>query len=91
VHAADGASDDASPADGRVVLRAGRDGEPVTGNPHGDRLIAWIPENIVGLRERDPRLASDWRRALRGTVGAALAGPFNAESISRDGWLVLAR
>jgi len=91
VHAADGAFADASRADGRVVLRAGRDGEPVTGKAHGDRLIAWIPEDIVGLRERDPQLASDWRRALRGTVGAALAGPFNAESISRDGWLVLAR
>ena len=47
--------------------------------------------SIVSIRERRSRRASAWRLALRETVGRALAGEFRADTITRDGWLVLRR
>jgi len=91
VRAADGVFDEPVSDGGSVVLRPGGDGGPVTGNAKGDVLLAWIPVNIVRLREEDEQCASDWRLALRETVGRALACDFRAEGITRDGWLVLRR
>jgi predicted GNAT superfamily acetyltransferase len=76
---------------GQVVLRAGANEAPVTAAPEGDVLLAWIPESIVRIREEDPECAGAWRRALRETVGLALAAEFRAEAMTRDGWLVLKR
>ena len=70
VRAADGALDEPAAPGGRVVLRAGPDFRPVTDGARGDRLLAWVPEDIVRVREEDPELARAWRRALRDTVGA---------------------
>jgi len=91
VRAADGVSGEPVADGGCVVLRPGGDGGPVTGEASGDVLLAWLPKNIVRLREEDERCAGDWRLALRETVGRALAGEFRAEGITRDGWLVLRR
>ena len=91
VRAADGLIEDPRLSEGRVVLREGPSGEPTTSEARGDVLLAWVPENIVRIREEDPQRAGAWRRALRETVGRALSDEFRAETITRDGWLVLRR
>jgi len=91
VRAAEGLVEEPRIGEGRVVLREGADGEPATSEPRGDVLLAWIPESIVRVREENPERAGAWRRAVRETVGSALAKQFRAETITRDGWLVLRR
>jgi predicted GNAT superfamily acetyltransferase len=91
VRAAEGLIEEPRLSEGRVVLRESTDGGPATGEARGSVLLAWVPENIVGIREDDPPRAAAWRSALRETVGHALADDFRAETITRDGWLVLRR
>src|SRR5205814_693568 len=43
VRAADGVVDEPAAGAGRVVLRAGDDGGPVTRDADGDELLAWVP------------------------------------------------
>jgi predicted GNAT superfamily acetyltransferase len=89
--AADGAPAAPPAADGDVILRAGADGAPAVSEADGDTLLAWIPEDIVRLRESDPAGAHAWRRALRETAGRRLSNGYRAEAITRDGWFVLTR
>src|SRR5262245_28291757 len=91
VRAADGALEAPSTRNGHVVLRAGREGQPAPANAEGEVLLAWIPEDIVRIREVNPELAAAWRGAVRDTVGRALTDKFRVEAITRDGWLVLRR
>ena len=83
----------AAPAlgDGVVILRAGADSRPETADELDEALHAWIPEDIVALRSTDPDLALAWRQAARDTIGRALANGYRADTITRDGWLVLTR
>ena len=84
----------AAPAlgDGVVILRADGDRRPEIGaNGLGKTLHAWIPEDIVALRSTDPDLALAWRQAARDTIGRALADGYRADTVTRDGWLVLTR
>ena len=74
-----------------VILRADDDGRPVADAGSTPVLRAWIPEDHITLRERDPGLARGWRLALRETVGAALRRGFVATGMSRDGWYTLER
>jgi predicted GNAT superfamily acetyltransferase len=89
--AADGVPATRPATDGRVILGAGVDGEPAISGGDGDTLLAWIPEDIVLLREADPAAAHAWRRALRDTAGRCLDNGFRADAITRDGWFVLTR
>jgi predicted GNAT superfamily acetyltransferase len=89
--AADGKADEHVPEGGRVILRAGDGGEPRPAAGDGEVLLAWIPQDIVRLREQDARVADAWRHALRDAIGPRLRDGFRAESITRDGWLVLGR
>jgi len=83
----------AAPAlgDGVVILRASADTRPETADELDEALHAWIPEDIVALRSTDPDLALAWRQAARDTIGRALANGYRADTITRDGWLVLTR
>ena len=83
----------AAPAlgDGVVILRAGADSRPETADELDEALHAWIPQDIVALRSTDPDLALAWRQAARDTIGRALANGYRADTITRDGWLVLTR
>jgi predicted GNAT superfamily acetyltransferase len=81
----------AAPATGTVILRADDSGTPSVSVADGDALLAWIPEDIVSLRESDAGAAQAWRRALRETVGRSLSDGYRAEAITRDGWFVLTR
>ena len=76
---------------GTVILRADPSGAPAISSPDGDSLLAWIPEDIVRLRESDAPVAHAWRRALRDTVGQSLSDGFRARAITRDGWFILTR
>jgi predicted GNAT superfamily acetyltransferase len=89
--AAAGESDEVLPVEGRVVLRAGADGSPASSAADGDVLLAWVPQDIVRLRREDAGLAAAWRRALREAIGPRLGEGYRAETITRDGWLVLTR
>jgi predicted GNAT superfamily acetyltransferase len=84
------AASDANGAD--VVLACGDDGEPLPGAPTGAAVrTAWIPEDIVALRRREPALAHGWRLALRDALTAAEADGFIATAMTRGGWYVLER
>lgn len=89
--AADGTPDDAYPPEGQIVLRSRMDGSPESHAGDGDVLLAWVPQDIVQLRGADTGLAELWRRALREAIGPRLRDGFRAETITRDGWLVLTR
>lgn len=89
--AAAGAPAEPDDGTGCIVLKARADGRPDPAEPDGDVLRAWIPPDIVRVREESPADATGWRQAVRDTVGRALGDGFRAESISRDGWLVLRR
>ena len=78
--------------DGTVILRPDQRGRPEIGAKRlEETLYAWIPEDIVALRETDPGCAGAWRQAARDTIGQALSDGYRADLITRDGWLVLTR
>lgn len=77
--------------DGAVILRANEDGSPVVTAAHGDTLRAWVPEDAVALRQRDPGAGRAWRLALRESFGAAVRDGYRATSMTRDGWYTLVR
>jgi predicted GNAT superfamily acetyltransferase len=54
-------------------------------------VLIQVPGDIVAIRAADPDLASRWRRALRATMGGALARGLAATGITRSGWYVLER
>lgn len=86
------ASESAPPSQtGVVVLRAGDDGAPVVDKSDADVLKAWIPEDVVALRQADPEAALAWRAALRDTLGAAVNDGYVATGMTRDGWYTLER
>jgi predicted GNAT superfamily acetyltransferase len=80
-----------SGAEGTVVLRPDDDGGPLVDKCDADVLLAWVPEDIVALRRRDPELALLWRGALRDTLGAAMADGYRATAMTRDGWYTIER
>jgi predicted GNAT superfamily acetyltransferase len=77
--------------EGRVILRADSSGAPAISRSDGDALLAWIPGDIVQLRESDMRTANAWRQALRDTVGRSLSDGYRVEAITRDGWFIITR
>ena len=91
VQAAEGHSPEPARGDGAVVLSADPEGEPTTDSRADDTLLAWIPDDIVQIREESPASAHNWRHAVRRTVGSALGDGYRAETITRDGWLLLVR
>jgi predicted GNAT superfamily acetyltransferase len=82
-----------SPANGDVVLDAAPDGRPLPADvaPERPRRLAWIPDDVLALRRRQPELALRWRLALRAALTTAMADGFVATGMTRDGWYVLER
>jgi predicted GNAT superfamily acetyltransferase len=76
---------------GAVIVAADTDGSPVAAQSEADRLLVWIPDDIVQLRQSDPPQAEAWREAVRLAIGGAVADGYHGESITRDGWLLLTR
>ena len=82
--------DELQAAGALVALDYDEDDRPVAAVP-GDAplLLCRIPEDVVALRKRDPKVALDWRHALRDTLGVALQNGHRAKAITRNGWYVL--
>jgi predicted GNAT superfamily acetyltransferase len=78
---------------GDVILRDRGDGQPevVDGNFRAARLTAWVPDDIVELRRKDPNAAVGWRKAMRQTFGRAIEEGYAATNMTRDGWYELER
>jgi predicted GNAT superfamily acetyltransferase len=73
-----------------VILRADEGGSPLVAKVDGaSRALAWIPEDIVEIRHRDPELARRWRHALRDAIAPVIGDGFAAVEMSRSGWYVL--
>jgi predicted GNAT superfamily acetyltransferase len=77
--------------DGAVILHAAEDGSPVVSETRADSLRAWVPQDAVALRQRDPSAGRAWRLALRESFGAAIRDGYRATSMTRDGWYTLVR
>ncbi|MFN2595087.1 MAG: GNAT family N-acetyltransferase [Actinomycetota bacterium] len=90
VAAAQGSADPVVPLrDATVILEEDEDGRPVSKDGEGRVLLAWVPQDIVEVRQHDPALASSWRAALRGTFGDAVSDGYTATAMTRAGWYVL--
>lgn len=59
--------------------------------PASGSFLLRVPEDVVAIRATDRAMASRWRRAVRVTMGEALARGFAATGITRSGWYVLGR
>jgi predicted GNAT superfamily acetyltransferase len=77
-------------SEGTVALSAEGD-VPKRGPLKGDVVVCQTPEDIIGLREADPKRALQWRIALRETLGAALSDGYGVSGFTRAGWYVLSR
>jgi predicted GNAT superfamily acetyltransferase len=73
-------------APGAPDLAPLRGGAPASGS-----FLLRVPEDVVAIRATDRALASRWRRAVRVTMGEAIARGFAATGITRSGWYVLGR
>ena len=76
-----------------VILRTDGAGGPVADASldAGPVLRAWVPEDYLEVRRRDPALARAWRLAIRETVGAAVRRGYIATGMTRDGWYTLTK
>ena len=73
-------------------LEVGAGGEPVARKgPAGRVLLCQVPEDIVEVRQADPKLARAWRLALRSALTTAMADGFEISAATRAGWYVLTR
>jgi len=79
------------PTEGEVILEPDGGGAPVVRDGTGAVLRAWVPEDVVALRQRDPGAAREWRLALRESVGRAIGDGYVAVAMDRDGWYTLVR
>jgi predicted GNAT superfamily acetyltransferase len=75
--------------EGPAILYPDNDGAPVVATATAAVLRAWVPDDIVALRHRDPAAARAWRLALRESFGAAVRDGYVARTMSRDGWYTL--
>jgi predicted GNAT superfamily acetyltransferase len=73
----------------RIALDEGADGGPRRTDTDAPRRLVRVPADVERLRTTDPAVAEAWTRAMRGTLGTALAEGARVTGASRDGWLVL--
>jgi predicted GNAT superfamily acetyltransferase len=75
-----------------TALSVDPDGRPVVHDQPADRsrasLVA-VPADIEALRQSDPGLAREWRRALRTVLGGAMDAGAQVRGFAREGWYVL--
>jgi predicted GNAT superfamily acetyltransferase len=74
-----------------VALSASAQGRPVPGPADADTMLLQVPYDIEALRSVDPGLAREWRRALRDTLGSAMARGRRVVGFDRDGWYIVTR
>jgi predicted GNAT superfamily acetyltransferase len=74
-----------------VALDADADGLPVPGPTDAAVLLVRVPDDVEGLRGRDPAAARRWRQAVRQTLGGLMAGGATVTGFARPGCYVLRR
>src|SRR5438270_111906 len=83
------AEPDVEKSGGDPILSTGPEGEPVFTPASSRVLLCATPADIVAMRRSDPALAREWRVALRGALGGALAEGYVIAGATRGGWYVL--
>ena len=83
------AEPDVEKSGGDPILSTGPEGEPVFTPASSRVLLCATPADIVAMRRSDPALAREWRIALRGALGGALAEGYVIAGATRGGWYVL--
>lgn len=73
-----------------VALDVDAGGAPVLTPTDAPHRLARVPEDIEGLRARDPDLALAWAAAAREAIGRAVTAGLRVTGVTRDGWYVLA-
>lgn len=73
-----------------TVLAVGPSFEPVVNARGAGRVVLCeVPNDVVGMRLRDPAMARAWRVALRAALTDAIADGFAIAGATRSGWYVL--
>jgi predicted GNAT superfamily acetyltransferase len=74
-----------------VLVSVGPDGAPVVGEAAGPGrpALAQVAPDIEALRITNPDKAAAWRRAVRATLGAAMAEGRHLTVADRAGWYLL--
>ncbi|HJQ04598.1 MAG TPA: GNAT family N-acetyltransferase [Nocardioides sp.] len=76
---------------GQLALEVSADGRPVAHPVRGDVVLVGVPADIEAVRAADPRLATEWRSAVRDVLGGLLADGATVRGFDRAGWYVLDR
>jgi len=74
-----------------VALRESPEGTPQADGAVSPVLLCQAPADVVALRQEQPEVADEWRRALRDTMGRALDDGYETVGMTRTGWYVLQR
>jgi predicted GNAT superfamily acetyltransferase len=74
-----------------ALLSVGTGGEPVAGSSRARVVVCQTPEDIVGLRRSDSKLARAWRIAMRNALSSAFDAGYAVTGVTRTGWYVLER
>jgi predicted GNAT superfamily acetyltransferase len=61
----------------------------VAGSADAATVLVAQPPDIEALRIAEPALASEWRSAVRESLGGLLAGGARISGFDRDGWYIV--
>lgn len=75
----------------QIALAVGDDDSPIETPVASDTILVGIPRDIVGIRQRDPRLGARWRSASRSALEGALNDGFVISALAKPGYYVLER
>jgi predicted GNAT superfamily acetyltransferase len=73
----------------QVALGIAASGAPVAGSADAATVLVALPPDIEALRIAEPALASEWRSAVRESLGGLLAGGARISGFDRDGWYIV--
>lgn len=73
----------------QVALGISATGAPVAGPTDAPTVLIALPPDIEALRAADPALASEWRSAVRESLGGLLAGGARVSGFDRAGWYIV--
>jgi predicted GNAT superfamily acetyltransferase len=76
-------------SEGKAVLSAGANGQPVLSPSRAPLVICEVPDDIVSIRRSDPALARRWRLALREALHGSMLSGYRIKGATKSGWYVL--
>lgn len=72
-----------------VALGIAASGAPVAGSWGSPTVLVALPPDIESMRADEPALASEWRSAVRESLGGLLASGARITGFDRNGWYVV--